>query len=553
MKVAVGLLLVATLAYAEEMTVQSHKGAVKGVRVDHDFGQYYYAFRGIRYAKAPVGKLRFKAPVEVEPYEEEFDATDDGNVCPQYDIGSGGPAGDEDCLNLNVYTPKIDGKKRAVMVYIHGGAFIMGGGASYFFGPNYLLENDVVLVTFNYRLGALGFLATDDKAAAGNYGIQDQIMVLKWVQKNIEKFGGDANKVTIMGEDAGAASVTILAMSPLANDLFHGAITLSGNALCDQYMQKDPNEAAVELANRLECSSEKGEDIVNCLSRQTQQDIIKAANSMAMFFSFPRWFVPNVDGTVLPDTPENLLIEGKFTKVPFIVGQTKDEGAFFYRLTLNSFNNGQYDDNFIDHKLPRILPVMSNYNTKLYPITRQVRKRYFVNVDLENEDEFRPKYVDFLTDLMYTRCTDRFAKILANHSVPTYQYLFDYRGQYSIVNLQGEQVDMGVAHGDDLQYIFSDIWGDDLSMSPTDTKFSRNIFAPLLTNFAKTSVPTPTITDAINVAWTPLAPNKNRVFRIGDKLAVDEDYKQDILKFWHEDIPKLFKKKASTKKGKDEL
>jgi len=344
-----------------------------------------------------------------------------------------------------------------------------------------------------------------------------------------------------------------LAMSPLANDLFHRAITLSGNALCDQYMQNDPNEAAVELANRLECSSEKGEDIVNCLSRQTQQDIIKASNSMAMFFSFPRWFVPNVDGTVLPDTPENLLIEGKFTKVPFIVGQTKDEGAFFYRLTLNSFNNGQYDDNFIDHKLPRILPVISNYNTKLYPITRQVRKRYFVNVDLENEDEFRPKYVDFLTDLMYTRCTDRFAKILANHSVPTYQYLFDYRGQYSIVNLQGEQVDMGVAHGDDLQYIFSDIWGDDLSMSPTDTKFSRNIFTPLLTNFAKTSVPTPTITDAINVAWTPLAPNKNPVFRIGDKLAVDEDYKQDILKFWHEDIPKLFKKMASSKKGKDEL
>jgi len=553
MKLAVGILLLATLAFAEEMTVQSKKGAVKGVRIDHDFGQYYYAFRGIRYAKAPVGKLRFKAPVEVEPYEEEFDATDDGNVCPQYDIGTGSPAGDEDCLNLNVYSPKIDGKKRAVMVYVHGGAFIMGGGASYFFGPNYLLENDVVLVTFNYRLGALGFLATNDKAAGGNYGILDQIMVLNWVQKNIDKFGGDPNKVTIFGEDAGAASVTILAMSPLANGLFHGAITLSGNALCDQYMQNDPNEAAVELANRLECSSEKGEDIVNCLSRQTQQDIIKAANSMAMFFSFPRWFAPNVDGNVLPDTPENLLIQGKFTKVPFVVGQTKDEGAFFYRLTLNSFNNGQYDDNFIDHKLPRILPVISNYNSKLYPITRQVRKRYFVNVDLENEDEFRPKYVEFLTDLMYTRCTDRFAKILANHSVPTYQYLFDYRGQYSIVNLQGEQVDMGVAHGDDLQYIFSDIWGEDLSMSPTDTKFTRNIFAPLLTNFAKTSVPTPTITDNINVAWTPLAPNKNRVFRIGDKLAVDEDYKQDILKFWHEDIPKLFKKKASTKKGKDEL
>ena len=132
--------------------------------------------------------MALQAPVEVEPYTEEYDATDDGNVCPQYDIGSGGPAGDEDCLNLNVYTPKIDDKKRAVMVYIHGGAFIMGGGASYFFGPNYLLENDVVLVTFNYRLGVFGFLATDDKAATGNYGIMDQVAVLKWVKKNIDKF-----------------------------------------------------------------------------------------------------------------------------------------------------------------------------------------------------------------------------------------------------------------------------------------------------------------------------------------------------------------------------
>ena len=157
----------------------------------------------------------------------------------------------------------------------------MGGGASYFFGPNYLLENDVVLVTFNYRLGAFGFLATNDKAATGNYGIMDQAMVLKWVKKNIENFGGDPNKVTIFGEDSGAASVTILAMSPMANGLFHGAIALSGNALCDQYIQTDPNEAAVELANRMECfSSETGEDIVNCLSRQTQQDIVNAANSM---------------------------------------------------------------------------------------------------------------------------------------------------------------------------------------------------------------------------------------------------------------------------------
>ncbi len=161
-----------------------------------------------------------QAPVEVESWEGELDATDDGNVCPQYDISTASPVGDEDCLFLNVYTPKLDKKKRAVMVYIHGGAFVMGGSASYFFGPNYLLDNDVLLVTFNYRLGPLGFLGTDDKAATGTMGIQDQIMVLNWVKKNIEKFGGDPNRVTIFGEDAGAASATLLAMSPHANGMY---------------------------------------------------------------------------------------------------------------------------------------------------------------------------------------------------------------------------------------------------------------------------------------------------------------------------------------------
>ena len=110
------------------------------------------------------------------------------------------------------------------------------------------------------------------------------------------------------------------------------------------------------------------------------------------FFSFPRWFVPNVDGKVLTDTPENLLTQGKFAKVPIMTGQNKDAGAFYYRLTLNTFNGGNYDDNFIDHKLPRMLPTITSFNSKLYPITRQVRKRYFVNADLEDEDEFRPRY-----------------------------------------------------------------------------------------------------------------------------------------------------------------
>lgn len=541
------------LVAAEDVIVSTTKGKIQGERVDYDFGQYYYAFKGVPYAKPPVKDLRFKAPVEVDPWTETFHATEDGNLCPQYDISQSDSIGDENCLNLNVYSPKLDSKKRAVMVYFHGGAYIMGGGASFFFGPGYLLEQNVVLVTFNYRLGPLGFLTTDDKTAAGNQGLLDQIMVLNWVKANIGKFGGDPEKVTIFGEDSGAASVTLMAMSPLAKGMFHRAIALSGTALCDQYLQNAPLEASRELATRLECTTDTGKDIINCLQRKSQQEIINAAQQMFMFWSFPRWFAPSVDGTVLTDTPENTLVKGNFAKVPFIVGQTKDEGAFFYRLTLNAFNNGQYDDNFVDNKLPRILPVISDFSSKLYPLTRQVRKKYFTNVDMENEEEFRPKYIEFLTDLMYTRCTDRFAKILANHSVPTYEYSFEYRGQYSIVNLQGEQVDMGVAHGDDLQYIFNGIWGEELQMSPSDTKFTRNIFTPLLANFAKTSVPTPAMTDHISTAWPPVSPSSSVVFRIDSKVSVMKDYLQDRLRFWTETVPGIFTKKDKKAGKKDEL
>ena len=540
------------LARGEDITVSLAKGKIRGARLDYDFGQYYYAFKGVPYARPPVKELRFKAPEDVAPWYDTLDTTEDGSLCPQFDISQNEAIGDEDCLSLNVYSPKLDSKKRAVMVYFHGGAYIMGGGASFFFGPGYLLEQNVVLVTFNYRLGPLGFLTTEDGTATGNQGLQDQIMVLKWVKENIEKFGGDPGKVTIFGEDSGAASVTLMAMSPPAQGLFHGAIALSGNALCDQYLQNEPAEASRELATKLECSTETGADIMRCLERKTQQEIISASQEMFMFWSFPRWFAPSVDGSVIPEKPVDLLLQGKFAKVPFIVGQTKDEGAFFYRLTLNAFNNGAYDDNFVDNKLPRILPVLSNFNSKLYPMTKQVRKRYFTNVDMESEEEFRPKFVEFLTDLMYSRCTDQFARLLANHSVPTYEYSFEYRGQYSIVNLQGEQVDMGVAHGDDLQYIFNGIWGDELQMSPSDTKFTRNIFTPLLANFAKTSMPTPAMTEHITVAWPPLTPGPgSKVFKIDSKLAVIKDHIMDRLSFWTETIPGIFSKKEKRAKGKE--
>merc|ERR1712096_340127 len=154
------------------------------------------------------------------------------------------------------------------------------GGANYFFGPEYFIDQDVVLVTFNYRLGPLGFLSIKDGTLTGNQGLQDQILMLNWVKKNIANFGGDPNKVTLFGDDAGAASLTLLAMAPPAKGLFHGAIALSGNALCDQFIQSQPEEASSDLAIRVGCSTNSGEEMLECLKRKSQQDLISESKEM---------------------------------------------------------------------------------------------------------------------------------------------------------------------------------------------------------------------------------------------------------------------------------
>ncbi|KAG5884816.1 hypothetical protein JTB14_012024 [Gonioctena quinquepunctata] len=211
-----------------EPSVTTTLGQIKGTIITSRLGKPINSFRGIRYAKAPVNELRFKPPVPIEKWEGVLDATKDGPLCPQptYDPVS------EDCLFINVYSTKLpigsENPKRPVIVFIHSGGLYSLGSASYWNGPNYLLDQEVVLVTFNYRLGALGFLSTGDKEAPGNNGLKDQVAALKWVKHNIASFGGDPNSVTLLGHGSGAMSVVLHMVSPMSQDLFHKAAAMSG-------------------------------------------------------------------------------------------------------------------------------------------------------------------------------------------------------------------------------------------------------------------------------------------------------------------------------------
>ncbi|XP_044593022.1 juvenile hormone esterase-like [Cotesia glomerata] len=220
------------------------------------------------------------------------------------------------------------------MVWINGGAFFSGAGDDDFFGPDYLIEKDIVLVTINYRLGILGFLNLDDEEASGNQGLKDQVMALKWVQQNIAQFGGDPNNVTIFGESAGEASVHYLNLSPLARGLFHKSIMQSGVATNPwAFTIHSPKEAAVKISSIRGNKTTDTQELIKYLRTVDVIELVKAEHEIksvkeALMFENP--FVPSVDlksKTPFLTIPVHEAAKSGI-KLPHIIGYTSQEGIF---------------------------------------------------------------------------------------------------------------------------------------------------------------------------------------------------------------------------------
>ncbi|HZJ28290.1 MAG TPA: carboxylesterase/lipase family protein [Acidimicrobiia bacterium] len=310
---------------AEPTLVDTQAGKVRG-----QYERGVQAFRGIPYAVAP----RFRPPVRPDPWTETLDATRFGPVAPQLPSPLvsllGGSTDDlsEHCLSVNVWTPGLDGR-RPVMVWIHGGAFVMGSGSTpWYDGRNFAASGDVVLVTINYRLGAFGFTCLDEiggteYAGSGNAGIRDQIAALEWVRDNIAAFGGDADDVTIFGESAGAMSVGTLLGTPDAQGLFHKAILQSGAA---QFVAKR-DDAGRTAAGLLTAA---GVDDVAGLVELSMTDLLDAQRRMLEAdggLGLP--FRPVVDGVVLAEPPLDAMRSGACGNVPVLVGTNRDEMTLF--------------------------------------------------------------------------------------------------------------------------------------------------------------------------------------------------------------------------------
>lgn len=450
-----------------------------------------FIFRGIPYAAPPVGDLRWRPPHPVPPWAEPRSATDFGPAAPQpaKTISLIPPVGhtDENCLYLNVWTPGLDGGKRPVMVWIHGGGMVTGAGSLRHYDGAHLARRGAVVVTINYRLGILGFLAHPELSAespegvSGNYGLLDQIAALRWVRDHIAVFGGDPGNVTIFGESAGAVSVGCLLVSPLAEGLFHRAILQSGTAHAIRTTLPEGETQGRDLARRFAAPS------IADLRARPAAELLAGCRPAIGPLAKPGddKFGPHIDGLVLPDSPMRLIARGKFHHVPILIGTNRDEMTLF----LGAGDGPR-----------RKLGYRALVRRMFGPHSRAVLAAF----PCERDDDAPRAFRELTTVTFFTAPARLLARLAATSGAPVYLYHF------SRVPPHAARSGLGATHGLEIPYVFE-------ALSPLFPHTDRELaeaMAHYWTAFARTGIPAA----PGQPEWPPYEATTDRHLEFGDTI-----------------------------------
>ncbi|XP_063705334.1 esterase E4-like [Culicoides brevitarsis] len=482
-------------------------------------------YLGLPYAVPPIGELRFEPPVEFR-WSGIRNFVEKPEICPQpINIEKGDDAtieGSEDCLTLSVYTPLNTTKLLPVFFWIHGGSFFIGSQDSSHSGFDYIVEKDVVVVSINYRLNTLGFLSVPELNITGNLGMKDQILALKWVQRNIASFGGNPRKVTIVGWSAGAASATYHLYSKQSKGLFSRVISMSGTLLNPWAFLQRPSWCR---KNFLEHT---GFQTKEQLKNASFTDLMPRLHSKFMFSYFGSYhfcFIPTIEAPgsskrFLKKSPLQLTRKSPVSQVPLLIGYTTHESEFF---------------------TPDLNYYMSHMNFANNNKTILEKVQNFIENFTENTDDNERRVILRLNSIADTLFGVReFTKKYAEKSKKAvYAYRFDFDGRFAHFKPQypkkyrQRKVAM---HGDDLGYLFvpffEDISGYSFNASSPEVIVSQRM-VEMWTNFVKFGNPTPAINDVITTKWRPYN-EKSEILNIDEKLEMIEDpFTNDPLyEFW---------------------
>jgi len=555
-------------------------GKLQGTKKSTQFtGREIFGFWSIPYGEDTSGENRFQPPKPRPPLNDGNSVYDASylsyithwfnRVCPQPGLPSGDNfvnpylammdkmhpinhtergvldiLGSEDCLQLAVYTPELPTEDShvamPVIVYIHGGAFMLGGYIGQ--GPGKLLEKDIVLVEIQYRLGPLGFMCLEDDDIAGNMAMLDQVLALKWVNQHITAFGGDPNQVTIMGESAGSASVTYLMLSPLATPYFQQVIAESGSALSSWAFDITPEKHAKEIASFLDCPMDSTRSLISCLKQdKTAKEIVlshkkyvhsERAQGRLGFGGSSPCAQTHGKQKFITQHPKDIIMDhikhGNPSPKRLMTGANKHEGSFVLGLMYGLYfvpNHYLNDTFFLEYEFIDTLLKAMGLNDESGNIYEMLEYSFFRHKDMGTWSTMMEGMVNMVGTFFIKASTYEFMKYNELTGSESWFYSFEYEGHNSIWNIlfPGDKppIPRGVVHGDEMIYLFSTKV---FNLSEDDWNFSWKMVS-LWTNFAIYGNPTP---DESPIEDVPSWPTFNEIdmpyLVIDKKPSVERNY-----------------------------
>jgi len=508
-------------------------GALRGKVSESRGGRSFVSFSGVPYAEPPV---RWHPPVLTQGWAQqtpELNCKEPRSICPQLDLINGaGTRGSEDCLFLNIHTPDVPAGNLPVLVFFHGGGMALGSSDLY--RPDFLMDEDIILVTVNYRLNVLGFFNLGTDVLSGNQGVRDAQLALKWIQLYISNFGGDSSRVTISGQSGGSWLTNLLYVSPLSEGLFSGAILESGTSIGKTGHPYDSTQRSMEkalaFAERVNCTVDLTK-LEECLMETPLDDIISYAFDLLDLskFYYPAGTLDphSSHGSVLPYGVEELLEFGLFQQVPLMIGTTSQEGIMFSGAQIkNTTLLEDFDENYETEGRMQIFPEQFTFTECEADVANKARD-FFVNGTFTKNDIV--PYLNMLTDARFGFGTYLYATF-ASERVPVYYYNFTYITNTSIevitpgINGYG----LGAEHGSELQYLYIvEEQGWDYSVWSEKEEYFSKSMCEIWANFVTYGTPTP------SGEWRPYSSDSKEEIMLDTplKMTINED-KLRRMEFW---------------------
>ncbi|KAK6170936.1 hypothetical protein SNE40_019215 [Patella caerulea] len=547
---------------AVDITVSTNVGNITGSVEDVNVGPNIVqisSYLGIPFAEPPIGNLRFAKPQPKPMFTETFLAKNYSASCHQYgsfwDVG----VESEDCLYLNVFSPEINQSdtKYSVIIWIHGGSFLFGAGRVR--TSNILAAyGQVIVVSVNYRLGVFGFLSSGNNAAGGNYGLWDQHLAIKWVKNNIEGFGGDTRRITIVGESAGSASVMFQTLYPGNENLFHGAIAESGSANANWAINKDSASKLKQYSARLGCSRTSFEKTVECLRKIGNATEMTLKSDITYSVGLLDW---------APVLDNDFITKERVDALNYRVGKTKL--TYFNKLDLLMGTNRFESDSFLKVS-PEYKPTFTNASASITDVKSAIRTaihralsaiydpdfvqfmlaevlfQYDNFINQFDKNSYLQEFENCITDLNFFVPTYTALENHAynNNAAKTYQYEFN-----QLYPLGPHHPWMtGAVHAGELDYVFGNIYEKIKNETVRNTEWSlAKTLMTYWTNFAKSGNPNTPVTP--DVVWETYDRQARKyIYLKSGEIEVRSNLNRRRAEFWTNYLQGLIKRYSDLKK-----